>query len=275
MSPAQAERIAKLENDDVVAMIRLSSMSQKAEDILRIAQGIRDGQAPKVPESVLSTGPKPLQIIANSWVNDKNQYSNTYGVSDERAAELASLLRTDPHAASEQIKQIVSARLEMKGSEREVEVLLTQAPVPKSTGNTTVLEGDGGAKELAVEITKRQGVYGQYQFEPEPTGPAGHFQFGVHLGDDLFAIGQSKKVAIAAARICRVKGRFDELVKPYIWYSTAWSSPVREDDIPDGVWDGKQSPMAPIRPRKTLETEAPQAKKRRFDENEMVAEDLD
>jgi hypothetical protein len=277
MTPAQAERIAKLEINDIVAILKISSLSQKPEDVLQIAQSIKGGQAAKIPEDVLSSGPKPLHIIANSFVRDKNQYSNTYGVSDKKAAELASLLRTNEEDAREQIKQIVRARVMMKGSEREVEVMLTQAPAPRSTtGNaTTAPEGDGGAKELAAEIAKRPAIYGQHQFEPESTGNVGQFQYRIHLGDDLFVRGQSKKVVIAAARICRVKGRFDEMVRPHIWYWTSWSPPVGDHDIPDTVWDGKQSAMAPVRPQKTVKTKVQQTEKKRFDEGEMMVEDLD
>lgn len=274
MTPAQAERVAQLESNDIVAILKMSSFSQKAEDIIRIARSIKDGQAIKVPDSVLSSAPKPLHIIAHSFVKDKKQYNVTYGVSDERAAELAGLLYTDPQAACEQIKQIVSARLEAKGSEREVEVLLTQGPPSKSM-ITSPLEGDGGAKELAAEVARRANIYGQYQFEAEPTNLPERYQYGVHLGDDLFALGQSKKAVIAAARICRVRGRFDDMVKQHIWYWAPDFLPVRDNYIPESVWDGKQSVMAPIKPRKTMDEGVKPAEEKSLDEDEMVVEELD
>lgn len=274
MTPAQAERVAQLESNDIVAILKMSSFSQKAEDIIRVAQSIKDGQAVKVPDNVLSSAPKPLHIIAHSFVKSKQQYNVTYGMSDERAAELAGLLCTDPQAACEQIKQIVSTRLEVKGSERQVEVSLAQGPTPKSI-ITSPLEGDGGATELAAEVARRSNVYGQYQFEAEPTNLPERYQFGVHLGDDLFALGQSKKAVIAAARICRVKGRFDDMVKPHIWYWRAGFLPVRDKYIPDTVWDGKQSVTAGIKPRKMVDTEAQPVAEESFDEDEMMVEDLD
>lgn len=274
MTPAQAERVAQLESNDIVAILKMSSFSQKAEDIIRIARSIKDGQAIKVPDSVLSSAPKPLHIIAHSFVKDKKQYNVTYGVSDERAAELAGLLYTDPQAACEQIKQIVSARLEARGSEREVEVLLTQGPPSKSI-ITSPLEGDGGAKELAAEVARRANVYGQYQFEAEPTNLPERYQYGVHLGDDLFALGQSKKAVIAAARICRVRGRFDVMVKQYIWYWAPGFLPVRDNYIPESVWDGKQSVMAPTKPRKTMDEGVKPAEEKSLEEDEMVVEELD
>lgn len=274
MTPAQAERVAQLESNDIVAILKMSSFSQKAEDIIRIARSIKDGQAIKVPDSVLSSAPKPLHIIAHSFVKDKKQYNVTYGVSDERAAELAGLLYTDPQAACEQIKQIVSARLEAKGSEREVEVLLTQGPPSKSM-ITSPLEGDGGARELAAEVARRANIYGQYQFEAEPTNLPERYQYGVHLGDDLFALGQSKKAVIAAARICRVRGRFDDIIKQHIWYWAPGFLPVRDNYIPESVWDGKQSVMAPIKPRKTMDEGVKPAEEKSLDEDEMVVEELD
>lgn len=273
MSSEQAARIAKLESDDITTILTIMGLSQKAEDVIRIAQQIRDGHAPEVPHEVLTSTPKPLQIVAHSFVRDKNQYNAIYGLSDERAAELATLLRADPDAASREIKNVVSAKLESKNSGRVVEVILPEKATQKSTlGATTVPDSDGGAKELAAEVAKRPAIYGQYEFKPELTGLAGQYQYGVHLGDDLFAIGQSKKVVIAAARLCRVRGRLDQAVKPHIWYWTSWSSGVRESEIPGDVWDGIQSAFAPIKPRKSKETNADNEKKRPF---EMIAEDVD
>lgn len=274
MTPAQAERVAQLESGDIVAILKMSSFSQKADDIIRIAHNIKDGQAVKVPDSVLSPAPKPLHIIAHSFVKDKKQYNVEYGMSDVRAAELAGLLCTDPQAACDQIKQIVSARLQMKGSEREVEVFPTQGPAPKSTVMKP-LEGDGGAAELTAEIAKRSHFYGQYQFEAELTNLPERYQYGVHLGDDLFALGQSKKSVIAAARICRVKGRFDDIVKEHIWYWQAGFLPIRDKYIPDTVWDGKQTVMAPIKPRRTVDTKELVMEKQSLDEDDMIVEELD
>lgn len=272
MTPDQASRVAQLESNDITSILTMSRASQKAEDILRIAQQIRDGRDPLVPDSVWSTTPKPLHIMAHSFVKDKKQYNATYGLSDEKAAELANLLRIDPGAACKEIESLVSTKIKSKGSGREVKVLLAQAPPQSASSNMTVPDGDGGAKELAAEVAKRPFVYGQYQFEPEPTGLAGQYQFRSHLGDDLFAVGQSKKLVKNAAKICRVNGRFDEVVRPHIWYWTSGSLPLRGNEIPDDVWDGKQSASAPIKPQKS--NVVPSGRKEEKT-SQMVAEDVD
>lgn len=211
MSADQAGRIAKLKSSDITTIISIMGLSQKAEDVVQIAQQIDTGHAPEVAHAVLTSTPKPLQIIAHSFVRDKNQYNATYGLSEGRAAELAHLLRTEPDAAGHKIKKIVSAKLEARNSGRDVEVILPEKATQNSLESPTALVSDGGAKDLAAEISKRPAIYGQYEFKPELTSLAGQYQYGVHLGDDLFAIGQSKKVVVAAARLCRVRGRLTKL----------------------------------------------------------------
>lgn len=271
MSPERAERIAKLEPGDITTINSLAALSQKADDIIRIAREIKDGHASQMPDTASASGPRTLRIIARSFVKDRNQYNATYGLTDEKASELAILLNTHPEEACNQIKTIAMEKLSAKGSGRNVEVHLSSLG-PESTTNP---DSDGGAKELSAEISRNPGLYGLYQFEAEPTGLSGQYQFGVHLGDDLFAIGQSKKVVIAAARICRVKGRNNELMKSHIWYWTKWASAVRGDDIPDSVWDGKQGVHDPIKPRKTEPPKAAGSRKRPLEEGEIRPEDVD
>lgn len=64
----------------------------------------------------------------------------------------------------------------------------------------------------------------------------------------------------------------DKVVRPHIWYWTTWSSAVRGNEIPDGIWDGTQNAFAPLKPRKSKDANLELERKRLF---EMIAEDLD
>ncbi|AYP71806.1 PAS-rich protein [Aspergillus spelaeus tetramycovirus 1] len=168
------------------------------------------------------------------------------------------LLHSDPEQACSRIHGLVSDRLRKRGSSRPVKVDLEGSPSAKSAGNSAPSSGDGGLALLRREVKRNSGVYGSYQFAAGPTKRPGGQAFSVDLGGGLWALGQSKAVAVAAARICRVLGRHEDLVRPYIYYWASGSSPRSAADISEKVWDGRLGPHedAPPEPATKAKTEA-------------------
>lgn len=257
LSAEQAAHLAQLTVDDVSLVIKLASLGLKAKEIQQYAAEIAEGGDPEI--DLAPGAPRPVVIHAWSFVKDRGQYHSTYGLSSAQAGELLDLLHTDPKDAVKRIQAIVSERLRLRGSSRPVVVDLEGAPSSTSAKGGAPPSGDGGLSLLRQEIKRNSGVYGSYRFTAYPTSRPGGQAFAVGLGGGLYAFGQSKAVAVAAARIARVKGRSDDLVRPYIHFWMEGSSPRAASDIPAKVWDGRLGPHTepPAEPATKAKTEAP------------------
>jgi len=257
LSVDEADHIASIDVSSISAIIRLASLGMSPADTHQYAVDINDGRDPSF--TVSPGEPRPIVIQAWSFVKDRGQYESTYGLTSAQAAELSDLLLSDPDAAVKEIRSIVAARQDKRGSTRPVVVTLAGAPtggVPLSVAGP---HSDGGRAQLKLEIPNNSGVYGAYRFEAHPTGRTAGQSFMVKLGGGLCILGQSKEVAVAAARIVSVKGRHDPLVAPYVFCWLSGSNPVGADDMSKKIWDGRHSPgdALPAEPSRKDKTVAP------------------
>nr|QHG11071.1 PAS-rich protein [Plasmopara viticola lesion associated polymycovirus 2] len=247
VSKENAKKLLILTPGDIEIITKLTSLSIKPVDVPQILQDIADGKSRN--DLPMIGIPKPVVIQAYSFLRDKQQFGH-YNISSVTATELLDLLERDPDAASKGIHDIVQAKLKVDKSPKAVHVTLAGMPGKPGGASNSGPTGDGGASVLADEIASNSSIYGCYKkFDPELTGRSGAQAYAVHLGNDLFVLGQSKKVCIAAARIVRVKGRHDPLIRPYTYYWRLESSPRGCDDIPSSVFDGKLHFVADTPPR--------------------------
>nr|WAA18816.1 hypothetical protein [Trichoderma barbatum polymycovirus 1] len=235
-----AARIAGLQPGDVAAIIKAASVGLSAKAIHAGATEISRGGHYDLPS--LLGSPRPIRINIWSFIHDHGQYADTYGLTDARAGELKALLRTDRDAAVKEVTDVVTGVLRRRGSPRPVIVTLDGMPGAPSTDHSAAApKGDEG--RFTAEITRQSGLYGMYQFEAVDSGLRGPYQFKVPLGGDLYAAYRNKKQAVNVARICRVKGRFDDLVVGHVVHWPEGGAPVSGDNIPDDVtFDGRLKP---------------------------------
>lgn len=241
LNEAQAEAIASLDNDVVTAIVKMASLGLKSGDISGYAADVFDGKdrAPPSP----NTSPRPVRIVAWSFVKDRGQYHGTYGLSAARAGELTELLLSDPDAAAATISTIVSEKLRRNGSHKPVHVSLAAIPRASGKDGTPPPSNDGGLRLIRGEIRSNSGMYGSYKFQPVATGKLGAQSFRVPLGAGLYVYAQSKQLAVAAARVCRIRGRKDELVQHLVAQQTGDSSPRFGADISEKIsFDGRLGP---------------------------------
>ncbi|UOK20168.1 hypothetical protein [Diplodia seriata polymycovirus 1] len=241
LTQEQASSIAELSTAEISAVIKLASLGLRPGGISEYATAIRDGKVPEPPSP--NTAAKPITIVAWSFLKDRGQYHATYGLTAPRAGELTELLLTDADAAAREIATIVSDALRQRGSPRPVHVSLDGVPSRTKVGGEGAPTGDGGLRLLSQEIALNPGTYGSYRFTTESTGRPGAMAYRVRLGGGLCALAQSKKLAIAAARITRIKGRTDPLVRDFVAFWAEGSSVKFGTDIPAKIaFDGRLGP---------------------------------
>ncbi|KAI9653581.1 MAG: hypothetical protein M1831_005963 [Alyxoria varia] len=218
-----AARIAKLEEGDIRRIIQLASLNQKADNIIAHAKAVAEGR-----QFVLEQSKQPLTIQAWSLVNDPRQYE-MWGFATLEAARLKLQLEANPQPAVDEISAHARKIMSNGNATRGINVTLDGMPSP--------ISNDGGAATLARYIAKKA-IYGDYSFDPKPTGKVGAEAFCIDLDRNLMVVGQNKKVAIAAARLVRVEGRHFEPVVPYtrIYVGDQILGP---NDIAESVYDGK------------------------------------
>jgi hypothetical protein len=238
----QATRLFELDSSDYEVVIKLASLGLKASAVEKYVTEVFNERPP--PSIDVSGAPKPVRIVAWSFVKDRGQYNGTYGLSAAEAGDLTELLLSDRDAAIAKITTIVSDKLRRSGSQKPVVVLSDGIPSVNSRGKHTPPSNDGGLRLLSEEIRTNSGVYGSYKFAPEKTGKLGDQAFRVPLGGGLYIFAQSKKLAVAAARVTRVKGRSDPIVVSLVGFSLAGASPKFGTDIPSKIlFDGRLGPQ--------------------------------
>jgi hypothetical protein len=253
-----ASRLADLTVADLRTIVKVASLGYNAEAIHAGLGGVARGEEPELPKGV--GAPRPLKIMAWSFVKDRGQYHDTYRLTSAKAGELADLLLRDVDAGREEIRSIVAGALSARGSNKPVEVDVTGVPGATSAQTGAPVLGRSAVAALKAEIRTNSGIYGSYRFDAEPTGRVGPSAFRVRLGGGLYATFQSKEGAVAVARICRVKGRRYPLVVDHVALWLEGKTPLYGDDIPSKVeFTGAASPSAPLLadPAGRTKTEAP------------------
>jgi len=258
LSDELCEKLKDLSVDDFAALARAGSVGLSPR---RLREGIHAvGEGEEVTLSGIGGTPKPLNIQAWSFVNDRGQYADTYHLTSARAAELKDLLIAKPEDALKEITEVVTVALRKRGSPKPVRVSLGAIP------GTGVTQGGGGpgagvtSRALKDEIRHNDKLYGMYRFTPEDTGRAGATRFRVDIGGGLYASYQSKVGAVDIARICRVHGRTHHLVVDHVSLWIEGKSPVFGSDIPVKLtFTGKLKPneSPPPKPNQKDKTVAP------------------
>uniref|UniRef100_A0AB74UJU9 Capsid protein n=1 Tax=Phyllosticta capitalensis polymycovirus 2 TaxID=3367396 RepID=A0AB74UJU9_9VIRU len=258
MNRETAERVAGLEPGDVHAIIKLAALGLKPPQIEEVASEIADGREPSAKPANGRAG----RIVINPWsfVKDYGQYHGVYGLSSEQAGRLLDLMMHDQDEAVKQIKEIADAKLTQNGSTKVAFVDPSMIPAKAGTSAVGPPSNDGGLAALKEIIKERPHVYGSYKFVAQPTGLGGVLTYGVDLGGSLVAMGQSKALAVAAARLCSQLGRHDNIVEPYIYGYEDGRDPLPPGRIPKQFWDGRrgsaEAPPPPMAKRAKTATPA-------------------
>jgi len=258
LSEDLCERLKDLSVEDFAALARAGSVGLTPKLLREGIRAVGEGEEVSLPG--MGGTPKPLNIQAWSFVNDRGQYADTYHLSSARAAELKDLLLADPESALREITEVVTVALRKRGSPKPVRVSLGAVP------GTGAGQGDGGpgagvtSRALKDEIRRNDKLYGMYRFVPEDTGRAGATRFRVDLGGGLYASYQSKVGAVDVARICRVHGRTHALVIDHVSLWLDGRSPLFGSDIPAKItFSGQLKPneAPPAKPMQKDKTISP------------------
>ncbi|QRF54816.1 hypothetical protein [Beauveria bassiana polymycovirus 4] len=242
-----AVRLAELEKGDLELVLKVASLGLSSSQIWEGALALSEDREYALPRKL--GGPRPITINAWSFVNDRGQYHDTYGLTDARAGELKTLLRGETDQGVTEITAVVSSALQKKGSNRPVRVVRDGMP---GSGKADGAPGPGKqtGDDLKVEIAQHPQIYGMYNFEVEDTGRPGPLRFRCHLGHSLYACFPNKRGAIDVARICRVQGRRHAAVDGRVYFWMDGKSPLGGADIPEKVsFDGKLLPLADVPPK--------------------------
>nr|QKK35405.1 putative PAS-rich protein [Erysiphe necator associated polymycovirus 1] len=242
LSEAVAARIAALDLSDIEAILSVTASGFRPAELHKAAISIARGE--EVETNPELGRPRPLTIVAWSFVNDRVQYHDTYGLTDAAAGELQSLLRANCADGCEKIREVVQASLTRTGSTRPLVISTSGVPNAPVTPGEPPRPGKVGA-ELKEEIRRNAQLYGQYQFTAVDSGAMDKSRFRVPLGGGLFATNQSKAGAVDVARITRVRGRLHPLVIDRVAFIRTGRAPVFGAAIPDKVsFDGRLPPRA-------------------------------
>ncbi|AYP71802.1 PAS-rich protein [Penicillium brevicompactum tetramycovirus 1] len=236
LSTADLSRVRTLNNEDVQLVVRClaAGVPPKA-----FAETLGSYDPNKEYDVLPSAGPVPTRkILAYSFLRDRRQYADTYAQSDEWAGRLRGLLDTDPKKAVDEISTVVNRRLRVKGSPAVADVEVGQ--VRGSTGS----EATGGASDpnyapLQQAMLKYSAQAGAFKFDAADCGTPRDRRFVVTLGARLIVGAQKKSTAIMAARLCRVLGRHDRVVSPYVGHVDEEEDHEWDEEIPADVADGK------------------------------------
>nr|CAD7829826.1 proline-alanine-serine rich protein [Beauveria bassiana polymycovirus 3] len=247
VSKDAAERLAELTLGDIDLVLKVASLGLSATNIHEGVLALSEGRDYEPPRKL--GGPRAITINAWSFVSDRGQYHDTYGLTDGRAGELKTLLRGETDQGISEITSVVTAALQKKGSNRPVRVVRDGMPgISKTDGAPS--PGKQSGADLKLEIAKHPQIYGMYKFDVEDTGRPGALRYKCHLGHSLYACFQNKRGAIDVARICRVNGRRHPAVDGRVYFWRDDKSPLAGSDIPEQCsFDGKLLPMEPTPPK--------------------------
>nr|QKK35416.1 putative PAS-rich protein [Erysiphe necator associated polymycovirus 4] len=246
ISPEVLGRLSALSLEDYEVLASVTSLGYRPGELYLAVSALADGKDVKLPEG--GGQPRPLTINAWSFVSDKGQYHDTYGLSSARAGEIKDLLREDREAARAAIVEVVSARLRTRGSNKPLHVSFDGMP-GGAGGDKSQSQGRRPGADLKREIAGDSSRYGQYSFVAEDTDRSGAMRFKVPLGAGLWATYQNKTGAIDVARITRVKGRDHPLVVDHVYFWRSGKTPLRGADIPEKIrFNGILAPSAPMPP---------------------------
>jgi len=241
ISEELAKILANLKLEDVEAVIRAASLGLGPPQLLNGIQAVARGD--DVPLPTGGGAPKPIVIQAWSFVRDRNQYHDTYGLTSAQAGDLMDLLRTDQDKGIAEITTIVSAHLRQRGSNKAVSVVTEGMPGSAPSSSQSGQVGKAGKGALKDEIRHDPSYYGLFQFQAQDTGRSGSERYRVRLGCALYATHPSKVGAIDVAKICRKHGRHYPLIADRICLWIAGGNPLYGDAIPEKVkFDGMLAP---------------------------------
>lgn len=232
-----AKVLSKLTVENLNAVMTAAAQGYNAKALKGGVDAIARGESVDLPSR--DGGPKPTQVQAWSFLKDRGQYGLTYGMTSAAAGELMDLLLKDPDKGVEKVRTFIQEHPRTKRSGKAVIVSKVGIPSSGDTEGATPPTGKGGLAALKAEIRSKSGLYGGYRFEAEATDRIGHLAYRVRLGSSLFACFQNKEGAVAVARIVRVKGIKDALVKDNVVFWREGKVPVGLDDFPEGLtFDG-------------------------------------
>jgi len=248
LSVEAATRLSDVTSEDLLVLVKALSLGLTPTELHAAITRVANGEV--VALSAKLGAPRPLTINAWSWASDPGQYKDTYGVTDSEAGRLRGLLRDAAEEGIAEITKIVTDTLRQRGSNKPVRVSREGLPGAGPGDHKSAPSGKAG-DDLKAEIAKSPSIYGMYSFEATDTGRPGPYRFRVRLGSGLYAVFQSKRGAIDVARICRVKGRFDESIAGRVVFWREGRAPLAGPDIPAKIrFDGRLKPgeEAPVDP---------------------------
>jgi len=257
ISAALLDKLTELKVEHINAIVKASAAGFKSEALVQGLRSLKEGAVVPTPSTLGQA--KPLVINAWSFCSDRGQYAETYGISTSRAGEIKDLLRLDVDKGIAEVTKIVTDHQARKGSIKPI--LVTRVGIP---GQVAGSDPDAGAQragaDLKAEIRRNGNIYGMHKFDAVDTGREGNLHFACNLGAGLRACFSNKAGAVSVARICRVKGRHDPLIVPYIVFWPHGKNPRVGADIPSSItYDGKLKPGEKILPEPAdkAKTEAP------------------
>jgi len=252
-----AMKALSLSTEELAAIVQATSVGFQPANLPTALKTISDGGVVALPSTLGQA--RPLTIHAKSFVNDPGQYRDTYGLTVAQAADLREKLETEPDEAVDDIRKIVTAALQKRGSNKPVRI--TRHGDGTNAADTSFLPPDDAYnKQLKVEIRANSAIYGMYKFDAVDTGRGDDLRYKVKLGAGLYAVFKNKAGAVDIARITRVKGRDHPIVSSKIAFWRDGKAPLFGADIPEAVtFDGKLSPndALPPDPVSKAQTELP------------------
>jgi len=238
-----AGKLSDLSVADFQALARAGSLQLGPKALHDGVKALARGEDATLP---LGGGqPRPIKILAWSFLKDHGQFHDAYGLTSARAGELTDLLRSDREKAVAEIATIVTAALRKKGSPRPVSVSLEGMPGVPATDHSSRSIAGGTRASFKEEIRRDPAYYGMFSCTVEDTGRSGAQRYRAKLGGGLYATHGSKVGAIDVFRICRKHGRAHELIVDNVAFWLEGREPLFGDSIPSKViFDGRLSPNA-------------------------------
>lgn len=233
LTVGDAKRIVEDGAEIVKVIVKLASLGLTADAMVAYARSVVNGEGP--PSDLGVGAPKPLTIQAYSMLRDPKQYARQYGISDGEAMNWRSLFETDRARCLAEVETHVNNVLADRGSMKVAKVTDKGAPGSVPSGASPTAGTGGRLKAFKAEIASRSGIYGAYTFVATDTKRVETQAFAVDLGWNCHVMAQSKALAVAVARITRVKGRHDPSVEDFIFYIASNGRAVSASDIPSGV----------------------------------------
>jgi len=242
-----AQEIAALNEGAIKAILRIASCRKNAKEILEICERVAEG------DSTIDTRelgqPKPLKIQGWSFINDHQICCGRYGMSVAEAAETKEMCHTNPAEALRTIQNVVARYLAGIGSTRPFIVTLDES-ISRVGGKRQPSGNDGGRARLAALARGYSPFVGAYSFSVQDSGKQGPEAFFVDLGDNLAVAGQSKTVALSAARLVRILGRHHAELQQFTRYFVPGYGLQPAGKIHASVGDGIQAPEDPPKPHR-------------------------